>query len=151
MKGLDSSFDGTPREVMHETLAFINDKWGSIAEYLDEIGFSIKEQRQLASVLVPRPKVNLNPPLPLSSVYLSIDIDGSFSATQRVKPISGFKQSLGRIGQQRVAPAEDSPPSAPRERRLPESNLGPQGMVSGEFYAILSQGCETMLLKQAEV
>lgn len=42
---------------MQETLAFINDKWGSIAEYLDEIGFSFKEQRKLASVLARKLKV----------------------------------------------------------------------------------------------
>jgi hypothetical protein len=46
-----------------ETLAFINDKWGSIAEYLDEIGFTFEDQRQLASVLVPRQTKVPAPPI----------------------------------------------------------------------------------------
>jgi len=57
LKGLDSSFDGTPREVMQETLAFIHEKWGSITEYLDDIGFTLGEQKKLASVLMHRRKM----------------------------------------------------------------------------------------------
>lgn len=147
LKGLDSSFDGTPREVMQETLAFINDKWGSIAEYLDEIGFTFEDQRQLASVLVPR-------------------------QTKRVRPTGGLKKSSGRIGIQRREAKPDEGQqttttttssnssnnddaqrpgllTSPEVRKRSLSGtMGPLGLVSAEFYSILSQGCEDMLVKQ---
>jgi hypothetical protein len=50
-RGLDQNFDGTPAQVMHETLEFLRDKWDSVNIYLDSIGFSYAEQVKLAQVL----------------------------------------------------------------------------------------------------
>ena len=37
---------------MEDTLNFIQEKWGSIPNYLKEIGFTIQEQHNLRTVLV---------------------------------------------------------------------------------------------------
>jgi hypothetical protein len=68
-----------------ETLAFINDKWGSIAEYLDEIGFTFEDQRQLASVLVPRqtkvPAVPTVRTIPFHTIHTITRCVGAFNDT----------------------------------------------------------------------
>jgi len=51
--GLDSQFDGTPRQVMREALAFLDCRWGSVSAYLnDECGFSFVEQMYLRKLLI---------------------------------------------------------------------------------------------------
>lgn len=46
-KGLDAGFDGTPPQVMHETLKFIKAHWGYTSHYLDSVGFPLEWQHQL--------------------------------------------------------------------------------------------------------
>ncbi len=50
-KGLDAGFDGTPEEVMRETIKFISSNWGTLSKYLVSIGFTLEEQEKLVSCL----------------------------------------------------------------------------------------------------
>ena len=56
VKGLSRLFDGTPKNVMVDTLDFIKEKWGSVHDYLDDIGFSYEEQKQLVTLLTKEPE-----------------------------------------------------------------------------------------------
>jgi hypothetical protein len=90
---------------------------------------------------------------------------------QRVRPTGGLKKSSGRIGIQRREAKPDegqqtttgssssnhSNDDAQRpglltspevRKRSLSGTMGPLGLVSAEFYSILSQGCEDMLVKQ---
>lgn len=82
---------------------------------------------------------------------------------QRVRPTGNLKKSSGRIGIQREeakAPQETKTSNnddaqlpgllaSPEVRKRSLSGtMGPLGLVSAEFYSILSQGCEDMLVKQ---
>jgi hypothetical protein len=91
---------------------------------------------------------------------------------QRGRPTGGLKKSSGRIGIQRreskLGPDEgqqttttssnsNSNDDAQRpglltspevRKRSLSGTMGPLGLVSAEFYSILSQGCEDMLVKQ---
>ena len=51
-KGLDEGFDGTPDLVMQETFEFIKDKWGSVGDYLEGVGFSYDDQSKLSALLM---------------------------------------------------------------------------------------------------
>ena len=51
-KGLDEGFDGTPDLVMQETFEFIKDKWGSVEDYLEGVGFSYDDQSKLSALLM---------------------------------------------------------------------------------------------------
>eukprot|EP01087_Luapelamoeba_hula_P020851 TRINITY_DN7182_c0_g1_i1.p1 TRINITY_DN7182_c0_g1~~TRINITY_DN7182_c0_g1_i1.p1 ORF type:complete len:1274 (-),score=250.19 TRINITY_DN7182_c0_g1_i1:29-3439(-) len=55
-KGLNDTFDGTPASVMIETLEFIREKWGSVHNYLDEIGFSYEDQKGLVQLICRNPR-----------------------------------------------------------------------------------------------
>jgi protein-tyrosine phosphatase len=46
-KGLNAGFDGTPPEVMDQTIAYIYEKWGSVTGYFAYIGFGSREQMKL--------------------------------------------------------------------------------------------------------
>ena len=50
-KGL-VGFDGTPSEVMEQTLDFIDSEWGSVPSYLKSIGFEYFEQQMLVNNMV---------------------------------------------------------------------------------------------------
>jgi hypothetical protein len=96
---------------------------------------------------------------------------------QRVRPTGGLKKSSGRIGIQRREAKPDegqqttttttttttssSSSNSNDDAQLPDllaspevrkrslsGTMGPHGLVSAEFYTILSQGCEDMLVKQ---
>jgi len=52
-KGLDDNFDGTPKFVMRGVLAFIEEKFGSIPKYLNDMcHFTYVEQDFLRQILV---------------------------------------------------------------------------------------------------
>jgi len=52
-KGLDDNFDGTPKFVMRGVLAFIEEKYGSIPKYLNDMcQFTYVEQDFLRQILV---------------------------------------------------------------------------------------------------
>lgn len=52
-KGLDSQFDGTPREVMRDVLSYIDATWGSVGAYLNSMcSFSFVEQVYMRKLLV---------------------------------------------------------------------------------------------------
>jgi len=52
-KGLGEHFDGTPREVMKSTLEYIDERWGSVADFLNSAcSFSFVEQCSLCRLLV---------------------------------------------------------------------------------------------------
>ncbi len=91
---------------------------------------------------------------------------------QRVRPTGGLKKSSGRIGiqrreekpdegQQTTTTSSNSNSSNNDDAQRPglltspevrkrslSGTMGPHGLVSAEFYSILSQGCEDMLVKQ---
>jgi len=46
-KGFNVSFARTPKEVMHDVLMWMDQEFGSIPEYLEEIGLSRKEQQAI--------------------------------------------------------------------------------------------------------
>lgn len=50
-KGLNETFDETPRFVMQETFKYIKNTWGSVSNYLETFGFSKDKQQALAKVL----------------------------------------------------------------------------------------------------
>eukprot|EP01087_Luapelamoeba_hula_P009067 TRINITY_DN2316_c0_g1_i2.p1 TRINITY_DN2316_c0_g1~~TRINITY_DN2316_c0_g1_i2.p1 ORF type:complete len:488 (-),score=111.10 TRINITY_DN2316_c0_g1_i2:4-1467(-) len=51
-KGLDEKFDGTPREVMDSIFAWIDERWGGVATYLnDACGFTYDEQAKMRRCL----------------------------------------------------------------------------------------------------
>jgi hypothetical protein len=50
-KGLNTGFDGTPPEVMEQTIEFIFQKWGSVTGYFGYIGFSSRDQMKLVQHL----------------------------------------------------------------------------------------------------
>ena len=52
-RNLDAkTFLGAPPSVMRETLANINEHWGSVEGYLDWIGFDEEDRNQLKSALL---------------------------------------------------------------------------------------------------
>lgn len=50
-KGLNETFDETPRFVMQETFKYIKNTWGSVSNYLESIGFTKDQQQALGKVL----------------------------------------------------------------------------------------------------
>ncbi|ELR20037.1 uncharacterized protein ACA1_113830 [Acanthamoeba castellanii str. Neff] len=50
-KGLNAGFDGTPPEVMEQTIGYIFEKWGSITGYFSYIGFGSRDQMKLVQHL----------------------------------------------------------------------------------------------------
>eukprot|EP00890_Picochlorum_soloecismus_P003062 jgi/Picsp_1/3757/NSC_06592-R1_protein len=53
VQGVDASlFSSAPREAMIQTFAYIDKKYGSVHEYLDDIGFSFLSQNELKQAMV---------------------------------------------------------------------------------------------------
>lgn len=50
VKGL-KGFDGTPVEVMEQTLDYLFERWGSVTGYFEYIGFGSGEQMRLVQNL----------------------------------------------------------------------------------------------------
>jgi hypothetical protein len=119
-KGLDPSFDGTPKEVMLETLNFLKEKWGSPREYLTTIGFTFEEQKQLAALLAPQE---------------SDEATSSEPATTQDQ-VSSSTQAAGKSGGE--GEGNPVPPSSPTPVRMDSS-------ASAEFFAVLSMGSAAMM------
>eukprot|EP01097_Dermamoeba_algensis_P003789 TRINITY_DN257_c0_g1_i2.p1 TRINITY_DN257_c0_g1~~TRINITY_DN257_c0_g1_i2.p1 ORF type:complete len:559 (-),score=116.26 TRINITY_DN257_c0_g1_i2:249-1892(-) len=51
LKGLDTSFALSPKQIMVDTLEFIETNWGSVNQYLSSIGFMPESQSYLARIL----------------------------------------------------------------------------------------------------
>ena len=62
---LDEEFLSAPRYVMEQTLAFIGNKYGSIEQYLDGIGFGPEWRKKLREALLADPGAKTPPPSPV--------------------------------------------------------------------------------------